>query len=28
LNGRKRLEEVYSLEAFERNILHVVENLN
>jgi len=28
LNGRKRLEEVYSLEAFERNILQVVENLN
>jgi len=28
LNGRKRLEEVYSLEAFEKNILHVIENLN
>jgi len=28
LNGRKRLEEVYSLEAFERNIFHVIENFN
>jgi len=28
LNGRKRLEEVYSLEVFERNIVGVIENLN
>ena len=28
LNGRKRLEECYSLEAFEKNILHVVNNID